>query len=807
MIVKQHPNNNDNMRKLVDKVTKGGSGVWGNRGMPPQSHLQEEEIAKMVKYNNKICPGFLNIKKKLYVAISIINSVSRMHESIIIKVLVFFGIFFSCITLKPCAQTTTVYKDIFLKESPEELIFGNESLLLKFNRQNGSLQAITFGREDVLSLSADQLSQTIDFIIDDENKIEKHGASFLKYNVQVDPMHKGASINLHYGISTNAGGDNEYELVCRFMLAPQQASIKRSAGLTRLDKEAQASVQRFKGFDFKLPNLKIGNIENCTFDVPGPFFPTTFVSPETPVSKLSGKTLQFHNAPDAGFGILSLTNKNEGITLAGWMETRGEVTYVPSISNIGKTIDFSFFNERSYLLKVNQSVASDPQHIEIGASLPEVLLAYRKMCESHMPLDTDTPDDISEMVLMEVYPDYFIDGFKGITKKLPFYKEIGINTIYLMPHWSGGYGPIDFYEVDPKYGTEEDLKDLVKKAHSLGLRFFFDMVIHGFNVRSPVPQKHPELFVYDEEGELVRHPVWKSITTDWASPAYQDYMAALALHHAKTYGIDGYRLDAATYKGPNWDPRLPYPAYRSGSAAPELMKRMLEAMHTVKPDAVMLSEVFGPVFYTVSNLVHDNQAEAPQILLEKIQAGEYNARDYKLHMRNVQLALPKGANRVYYTRNHDTSWFYHFNGYTPLFMAMEALHALCAIPEIFSGDPKSDHNPDDDKKTFEYYKSIFSLRKQFPELSKGQLLLQEVEGNNDVVFSALRELLDKRSLVAISLSGKEEHVEISLAPGLKAVQKDLKLIDGVSGKPVKFQVNGKSISLKLKPYQVVVGRI
>ncbi|MEJ7712336.1 MAG: hypothetical protein WKF84_21385 [Pyrinomonadaceae bacterium] len=39
-------------------------------------------------------------------------------------------------------------------------------------------------------------------------------------------------------------------------------------------------------------------------------------------------------------------------------------------------------------------------------------------------------------------------------------------------------------------------------------------------------------------------------------------------------------------------------------------------------------------------------------------------------------ALPIGANRVFYTRNHDTSWFYHFNGYTPRFMSMEAVRRV-----------------------------------------------------------------------------------------------------------------------------------
>jgi glycosidase len=469
-------------------------------------------------------------------------------------------------------------------------------------------------------------------------------------------------------------------------------------------------------------------------------------------------------------------------------------------------VNLGFTTDRAYQMPVNFSATSDIHHLELVPSLKAGLESYRQMCEKQMPLDTQTPASIREMVLLEIYPEYFPEGFKGITSKLSFYKDVGFNTIYLMPHWKGGYSPIDFYTVDPRFGTSQDLKEMVRMAHSLGMKVFFDMVIHGFNEKSPVITQRPDIFVKDEQGKLARHPMWKSITTDWANPAYKQYMADLALYDVKTYDIDGYRLDAATYKGPSWEPNLSYPAYLSGTAAPELMERMLEAMHTVKPEAVMLSEVFGPVFYTISNLVHDNQTEGPQFLLEKMEKGEYTAYDYKMHMQHVFSALPKGANRVYFARNHDTSWFYHFNGYTLRFMAMEAIHALCAIPEVFAGDPKNKPNPDDDKAVFEHYKKLFSLRKDYPELARGELLLEEVETNNPMVFTALRRMYGKITLVTVSLSDKEENVQITVPE--KTVKGNINLIDGLSRQTIKSSLtNTGKIEIKLKPYQVIVGRL
>jgi hypothetical protein len=46
------------------------------------------------------------------------------------------------------------------------------------------------------------------------------------------------------------------------------------------------------------------------------------------------------------------------------------------------------------------------------------------------------------------------------------------------------------------------------------------------------------------------------------------------------------------------------------------------------------------------------------------------------------LAVPQSSSAV---GNHDTSWFLHFNGYSPRFLAMDAVRAFAGIPEVFAG--------------------------------------------------------------------------------------------------------------------------
>ena len=379
--------------------------------------------------------------------------------------------------------------------------------------------------------------------------------------------------------------------------------------------------------------------------------------------------------------------------------------------------------------------------------------------------------------------------------------------IYLMPHWQGGYGPLDLFAVNPAFGTPADLTALVKTAHSLGLKVIFDMVIHGFNKKSPLTQQRPELFVHNEQGELALHPTWKSVTTDWANPAYQQYMVDLVLHDQREYGIDGYRVDAATYKGAGWNPNVSYPAYRDGSAAPELMRKMLSALRQKNPDAVLLSEVFGPVFHSVCNFAHDNQTEAVPLLLEKMERGLYSAAEYKQHMQAVYALLPTGANRVFYARNHDTSWFYRFGGYTPRFMAFEAVHALFGIPEVFAGDPKNLPTPDGEPGVYETYRKLFSLRRQYPQFTEGTPSFDQIQCSNKHVFSGLRGLSGQSVMALISFSEQPQTATLTLDPAVNVpVGRQLTLRDIQTGKPVLLSFTGaNTYTVTLQPFQRIAG--
>jgi len=689
-----------------------------------------------------------------------------------------------------------VYEDILLDETATQLIVKNQRMSLAVDKATGSWTTWNTDGLDGSLLTPQAAQPALDFSINGTYQIARYGSRLLRREISIDKDRRGVTLAITSGIRPTDEGF-AYELTQAFRIFPGDTRLERTA---RLRRNHPGPREHFDGFRFQVPGAAVGAPAQNRLTVPGPFFTHTFVAPATPYDSLKTRKINFHSAPDAGFGLLVLDNPTVRQTLGSWMNTGGEVAYHTAIEGDGRKLTLRHDDKRAYYLTPGMAVESDVQHLSLRQSPDQVLADYRAVVGQTMPVDARTPDWVQEQVILEIYPKYFKGGLTELKARLPFYKNVGFTMIYLMPHWTGGYSPLDPFALEPKFGKPEDLKALVQEAHRLGLKVIFDMVIHVFNRKSPLPKQRPELFVRNEGDTLAYHPTWKSVTTDWAAPAYQQYMVDLVLHDQRTYGNDGYRVDAATYKGAGWNPRVPYPAYRDGSAAPELMTRMLTALRKHNPESVLLSEVFGPVFYSVCNFVHDNQTEAVPLLLEKMAKGQYTAADYKAHIANVYAALPAGANRVFYARNHDTDWFYTFGGYTPRFMAFESVHALFGIPEAFAGDPDYPYNPDEKPEIYETYRRLFSFRRQNPIFIRGEMRLADVQCSNNQIFSGLRRLNGRSALALISFSERPEEAVITLKDATSLpVLKDLQ-----TGQVVPAKATGKNaFTVRLAPFQRV----
>ncbi|CDO96618.1 unnamed protein product [Kluyveromyces dobzhanskii CBS 2104] len=95
-----------------------------------------------------------------------------------------------------------------------------------------------------------------------------------------------------------------------------------------------------------------------------------------------------------------------------------------------------------------------------------------------------------EAVVYQVYPASFKDSnddgwgdIKGINSKLEYIKELGADTIWISPFYDSpqedmGYDIADYEKVWPRYGTNDDIFNLIENAHSLGIKIVVDLVIN-----------------------------------------------------------------------------------------------------------------------------------------------------------------------------------------------------------------------------------------------------------------------------------------------------------------------------------------
>jgi 1,4-alpha-glucan branching enzyme len=107
------------------------------------------------------------------------------------------------------------------------------------------------------------------------------------------------------------------------------------------------------------------------------------------------------------------------------------------------------------------------------------------------------PKWLQTAVFYQVYPQSYFDSngdgigdLPGITAKLDYIRSVGcnaiwINPVYESPFGDAGYDVADFYKVAPRYGTNEDLKNLCAEAHKRGMHVCLGLVAGHTSISHP----------------------------------------------------------------------------------------------------------------------------------------------------------------------------------------------------------------------------------------------------------------------------------------------------------------------------------
>src|SRR5690242_20526260 len=83
-----------------------------------------------------------------------------------------------------------------------------------------------------------------------------------------------------------------------------------------------------------------------------------------------------------------------------------------------------------------------------------------------------------------------IGDFRGLTEKLDYIQELGVNTIWLLPFYPSpmkddGYDVADYHNVHPPYGTRHDFRHFAREAHRRGLRIITELIVNHTSDQHP----------------------------------------------------------------------------------------------------------------------------------------------------------------------------------------------------------------------------------------------------------------------------------------------------------------------------------
>ncbi|MFU8827100.1 MAG: alpha-amylase family glycosyl hydrolase [Brevefilum sp.] len=153
---------------------------------------------------------------------------------------------------------------------------------------------------------------------------------------------------------------------------------------------------------------------------------------------------------------------------------------------------------------------------------------------------------------------------RGVIEKLPFFVEMGFNALWLTPIFTSpshhGYDISDYYHINSNFGTLDDFKELLKKAHKLKIKIILDFVANHCS------SQHPFFLdaVKNQNSPYLDYFVWKEwpdyecfynvrgmpkLNLAYGSPARQNLLDCA--QHWLRLGVDGFRMDYA--HGPEGD--------------------------------------------------------------------------------------------------------------------------------------------------------------------------------------------------------------------------------------------------------------
>lgn len=288
---------------------------------------------------------------------------------------------------------------------------------------------------------------------------------------------------------------------------------------------------------------------------------------------------------------------------------------------------------------------------------------------------------------------------RGIKENVSYIKELGINAIYINPIFAAGeyhkYDLIDYYHVDPCFGTNEEFGELVQNFHENGIRVVIDGVFNhcgwqffAFDdvVRNGENSKYKDWF-YGLQFPVIRpdngedYPNYECFgyerlmpKLNTANKEVQEYFCGVGRYWVEKYHIDGWRLDVASEVNDAF-----WMAFR-------------DTVKQANPDAILIGEVWesanhwldGKMFDSAMN--YDFRKHCKRFFAERsVDAQEFDGRVTDMRMRYRRQTVYAQLNIL---DSHDVSRFLSVCGEDRRRYKLAIVFQMCfpGIPSVFYGD-------------------------------------------------------------------------------------------------------------------------
>lgn len=408
------------------------------------------------------------------------------------------------------------------------------------------------------------------------------------------------------------------------------------------------------------------------------------------------------------------------------------------------------------------------------------------------------PEWAQDAVIYNIFPDSFADGLshisqrgqtcefagkktvgkrggtlKGILENAAYLESLGITAIYLNPIFAAGeyhkYDLLDYFHVDPCFGTNEEFKELVEGFHAYGIRVIIDGVFNHcgwqfpmfedviekgedsayrdwfYSLRFPVvrPQDAREYPSYECFGYERMMP---KLATDREKVA--EYFCEVCRYWLSEFGIDGWRLDVASEVNDGF------------------WRQFYRAAKSVNPQAILIGEIWesanhwldGTIFDSTMN--YDFRKHCRRFFAEKsIDAKAFDGRMTNMRMRYRKQSVFAQLNLL---DSHDVSRFLSLCGgdrevYT---LAVVFQMTFPGMPCIFYGDEKGVEGMTEDAyrqampwekedRLTSFFRKAIRLRREEEALRRGSFwTVSARQGSGLYVYA--REWKRQRILVALN---------------------------------------------------------